>query len=100
MGYNSQQKLRDNIEAIQTALEWKPGALITNEQAGVLKKYSGFGGLKAVLFPNAAKEEWIKLNKIIPAHHAVMIRIMNTIFASRRAYVEVPQPNKPNFHIS
>ena len=61
MGYNSQQKLRDNIEAIQTALEWKPGALITNEQAGVLKKYSGFGGLKAVLYPYESKEDWIRL---------------------------------------
>jgi len=61
MGYNSQQKLRDNIEAISTALELKSGLSPTKEQAGVLKKYSGFGGLKAVLFPNASKEEWIKL---------------------------------------
>lgn len=62
MGYNSQQKLRDNIEAIRIALELKPGTVPTREQAGVLKKYSGFGGLKAVLFPNESREKWIKLN--------------------------------------
>lgn len=26
-----------------------------------MKRYAGFGGLKAVLYPNASKEEWIKL---------------------------------------
>ncbi|MBN8836139.1 MAG: DNA methylase [Sphingobacteriia bacterium] len=62
MGYNSQQKFKDNIEAISIALEWKPGEVITEEQAGVLRKYSGFGGIKAILFPYESKEEWIKLN--------------------------------------
>lgn len=61
MGYSSQQKLRDNIEAISIALEMKPGISPTKEQAGVLKKYSGFGGLKAVLYPYESKEEWIRL---------------------------------------
>lgn len=61
MGYNSQQKLRDNIEAISIVLELKPGISPTKEQAGVLMKYSGFGGLKAVLYPYESKEEWIKL---------------------------------------
>ena len=61
MSYNSQQKLKDNIEAIRTALEWQPGQMLLPEQADALKRYAGFGGLKAVLFPNAPKEEWIKL---------------------------------------
>ena len=61
MGYNSQQKLSDNIEALSIALELKPGMVLTKEQAGILKKYSGFGGLKAVLYPYESKEEWIKL---------------------------------------
>lgn len=61
MSYNSQQKLRDNIEAISIALEFKPGMVLTKEQAGILKKYTGFGGLKAVLYPYESKEEWIKL---------------------------------------
>ena len=61
MGYNSQQKLKDNIAAIQIALEWKQGQLLLPEQVEALKRYAGFGGLKAVLYPNAPKEEWVKL---------------------------------------
>lgn len=62
MSYNSQQKLRDNIEAIRVALNWSGGKTLSSEQFFTLKKYSGFGGLKAILFPNASKEEWKKLN--------------------------------------
>src|SRR5665213_2912037 len=61
MGYNSQQKLKDNIAAIQIALEWKQGQTLLPEQVEALKRYAGFGGLKAVLYPNGPKEEWIKL---------------------------------------
>ena len=61
MSYNSQQKLKDNIATIRIALEWKQGQSLLPEQVEVLKRYSGFGGLKAVLYPNASKEEWIKL---------------------------------------
>ena len=61
MGYNTQQKLKDNIAAIQIALKWKQGQLLLPEQVEALKRYAGFGGLKAVLYPNAPKEEWIKL---------------------------------------
>jgi len=61
MGYNSQQKLRDNIAAIRIALEWKQGQSLLPEQVEALKRYAGFGGLKAVLYPNGPKEEWIKL---------------------------------------
>lgn len=62
MSYNSQQKLKDNIEAIRIALNWSVGEQLTADQLSALKKYAGFGGLKAVLFPNAAKEEWKKQN--------------------------------------
>jgi hypothetical protein len=61
MGYNSQQKLKDNIAAIKIALEWKQGQMLLPKQVEALKRYAGFGGLKAVLYPNAPKEEWIKL---------------------------------------
>ena len=62
MAYNSQQKLQDNIDAIRIALEWKEGQNLLQEQVQALQRYSGFGGLKAVLFPNGSKEEWGKLN--------------------------------------
>ena len=62
MSYNSQQKLKDNIEAIRIALNWSAGQVLPADQISALKKYAGFGGLKAVLFPNATKEEWKKQN--------------------------------------
>jgi N12 class adenine-specific DNA methylase len=62
MSYNSQQKLKDNIEAIRISLNWSEGDVLSSDQVSALKKYSGFGGLKAVLFPNSSKEEWKKLN--------------------------------------
>jgi N12 class adenine-specific DNA methylase len=62
MSYNNQQKLKDNIEAIRISLNWSEGDVLSSDQISALKKYSGFGGLKAVLFPNSSKEEWKKLN--------------------------------------
>jgi N12 class adenine-specific DNA methylase len=62
MAYNSQQKLQDNIAAIRIALEFNQRQTLSDAQVLSLKNYSGFGGLKAILFPNAHKEEWIKLN--------------------------------------
>ncbi len=62
MGYNIHQKLIDNIEAIRIALEWKEGDKLSLTQTDALKKYAGFGGIKAVLYPNSKKEEWINQN--------------------------------------
>lgn len=62
MSYNSQLKLKDNIAAIRIALEWKRGESLLPPQVEALKRYAGFGGLKAILFPNGPREEWIKLN--------------------------------------
>ena len=61
MSYNKQQKLADNISAIRIALEWKEGNVLSDFEGSMLQRYSGFGGLKAILFPNASKEEWTKL---------------------------------------
>src|SRR6266536_3298186 len=62
MGYNIHQKLIDNIEAIRISLTWKEGDKLSLSQTDALKKYAGFGGIKAVLYPNSTKEEWIKQN--------------------------------------
>lgn len=62
MSYNSQQKLKDNIEAIRVSLNWSEGDVLSSDQISALKKYSGFGGLKAILFQKASKEEWKKQN--------------------------------------
>ena len=62
MAYNQLQKLKDNVEALRIALAWDKVKAVAANQAEALKKYSGFGGIKAILYPNASKEEWIKLN--------------------------------------
>ena len=62
MAYNSLQKLRDNIEAIRIALAFQPGERVSESQAEALRKYAGFGGLKAILFPAGDRSEWEKRN--------------------------------------
>ncbi len=61
MGYNVHQKLIDNLEAIRIALNWREADKLSDSQVEVLKKYAGFGGIKAMLYPNGNREEWIKL---------------------------------------
>src|SRR5690348_8293204 len=62
MGYNARQKLIDNINAIKIALEWKEGIKLSDAQIEALKKYAGVGGIKAVLYSNTTKQDWIKEN--------------------------------------
>lgn len=62
MSYNKQQKLSDNITAIRIALEWKEGKILSDFEGSMLQRYSGFGGLKAVLFPHGSIAKWQELN--------------------------------------
>jgi len=62
MAYNQFQKLRDNIRAIRIALDYRDGIAPQPEEQAALQAYSGFGGLKAVLFPAGEKQEWIDRN--------------------------------------
>lgn len=70
MGYNRQQTMRDNIEAIRLA--FRLGAEKRNAQTAeereILGKYSGFGGLKCILndadeLADAAK--WSESDRIL-----------------------------------
>ncbi len=56
MAYNKRQHLTDNIEALRIALAKRPDEIIFSERQ-VLKKYSGFGGLKCVLSPAASDSD-------------------------------------------
>lgn len=60
MSYNKLQKLSDNIEAIRLAFEIEKGKILTDADKTQLRKYSGFGGLKFVLYPEGPKERWRK----------------------------------------
>ncbi|RFZ92843.1 DNA methylase [Mucilaginibacter conchicola] len=62
MPFNPLRQLRDNIEAIRIALAYRPGDEILPEAITALRKYAGFGGLKAVMFPAGEKSEWEKRN--------------------------------------
>ncbi|MDJ1493696.1 DEAD/DEAH box helicase family protein [Cytophagaceae bacterium DM2B3-1] len=62
MAYSLSQKLTDNIEAIQIALDWKPTQTLSSTQIEVLQHYSGFGGIKAMLYPAGEKEAWLRLH--------------------------------------
>lgn len=62
MPYNSQQKFRDNLEALRIALEWQEGKELAATEGDALRRFAGFGGLKAVLFPAGPKQDWVSLN--------------------------------------
>ena len=52
MAYNKKAHLKDNIEAIKLAFALeREGRTATPEEQAVLRAYSGFGGIKAVLNP-------------------------------------------------
>lgn len=61
MGYNSLNKLQGNITAIRIALNHQQGAVLSPEERTVMSDYSGFGGIKAILYPEGSKEEWAQL---------------------------------------
>lgn len=61
MGYSLTKKLNDNIGAVRVALAWKPGEKPDAAQMEALRRYSGFGGIKAVLYPAGDKQEWVGL---------------------------------------
>lgn len=61
MAYNKRKKLQDNIEAIKVAFDAEQKGGISDTEREVLKKYSGFGGLKFILNPassEADKQSW------------------------------------------
>jgi len=62
MGFNAAKQLRINIDALCLALDWDGKRQFTEQEALTLKHYSGFGGLKAVLFEKGPIEEWQRQN--------------------------------------
>lgn len=62
MQYNSQKQLTNNLAAIRIALNLQPGTKLSEQERQALELYSGFGGIKAVLFPEGSLEQWKELN--------------------------------------
>lgn len=57
MAYNAKHKLEANLKALVMALE---GDVPTPSERQALKEYSGFGGIKAILYGEGTKDEWLK----------------------------------------
>ena len=81
MAYNLSQKLNANVEAITTAIQWQQGTILSEEAVAALKAYAGFGGIKAILYPNGTPEDWmrsgatkedLKLHSEIMRLHAIL----------------------------
>lgn len=58
MAYNTYQKLSGNIAAIEAALQWQQGIALNDGSVAHLKNYAGFGGIKAIMYPNGSEEDW------------------------------------------
>ena len=64
MAYNRKEHLQKNIDAIRTAfLIEREKRTPTDEELAVLRGYSGFGGLKCVLYPASALSDSTKWPK-------------------------------------
>lgn len=58
MAYNTLHKLKGNFRALRIALVYKQGDVISDEDKLALQTYAGFGGIKAILFPEGPIEGW------------------------------------------
>lgn len=67
MAYNKKAHLKDNIEAIKLAFELeREGRTATPGEQAILRAYSGFGGIKAVLNPASSLADvarWTKSDR-------------------------------------
>lgn len=60
MAYNALHKLEANTNAIRIALEWDGKSPISPSERISLEKYSGFGGIKAILYGEGSQQNWIQ----------------------------------------
>jgi len=60
MAYSTVDTLNKNIRALSVALGYQKSGLLPDDGALALKEYAGFGGLKAILYPEGDLTSWIK----------------------------------------
>ncbi len=58
VAYNPYHIIKANLAALRVALDDKTPS---DEELQALQQYSGFGGIKSILYPEGPIEEWIKL---------------------------------------
>lgn len=59
MAYNPLHKLNDNLAALRIALAYEEGDRLSADSKYALSRYSGFGGIKAILYPEGSRQSWI-----------------------------------------
>jgi N12 class adenine-specific DNA methylase len=61
MSFRPAEQLTANINALKIALRTDGNDYLTPKEIEELKKYGGFGGIKAILYPNSPITDWEKL---------------------------------------
>lgn len=61
MAYQISHKLTNNIRAIRLAIAHQSGQSLSDSDISGLQGYSGFGGIKAILYPYDSSEQWLSL---------------------------------------
>lgn len=60
MAYNELEKLGDNLQALKIALRYSVDKqILSAEELAALRRYSGFGGIKALLYGAGSRRQWI-----------------------------------------
>src|ERR1700744_5810111 len=75
MAYNVAKKLEDNIAAVELVLNWTPGDKLESSQLDILKRFSGFGGIKAIKYSKGSVEEWQNTTEEDVRLHGRIIRL-------------------------
>lgn len=86
MAYSVSQKLQDNLHAIHLALDYQNGHPLNADAIDSLKKYAGFGGIKAILYPYGTPEEWQAngATKEDLKHHEAIIQLHELLQGGKR----------------
>lgn len=80
MAYNKREHLEDNIKAIEVAFKvQRENRRATAEEVVALRKYSGFGGLKAVLLPYQTQQDLNMWSKADAPLYPLVRRLYDTL---------------------
>jgi N12 class adenine-specific DNA methylase len=62
MAFNALQRLHANVLAVRVVTAWDGKRKLSADELDTLRAYSGFGGLKAILYPPGTADDWRALH--------------------------------------
>lgn len=84
MAFNQKEKFDDNLKALKLAIELnKHQRRANDEEKAVLKKYSGFGGIKCILNPLDDDNAWSKSDLSLKPHVLELNKIFEEEFGEK-----------------